>query len=278
MVDSHRRSKYSDHHGKVVATFVASDGPDRWEYRVKLTGKVALVTGAGRRIGRAISVELARCGCDLALHYYTSKDDAAETAGMVEGLGRRAVLFKANLAEGEAAGSLPKRAVEALGSLDFLVNNASTFEQMDLQGFSLAAWNQTLAVNVTAPMILSHAAHPFLREANPGRIVNLSDIAAERPWPGYLAYCVSKAGLTCLTQALAKAMAPDVRVNAVAPGAALFPDDFHVDTIKVITRRVPSLRAGTAEDVAAAVRFLITDADYVTGTILAVDGGRSIAW
>lgn len=245
---------------------------------MNLDGKVAMVTGAGRRIGRAIAVALAEAGCDLAVHYHTSEEDAAKTAELVAGKGRRAVLIQGDLSCPDVASALPKQAVDVLGSLDFLVNNASIFERMDLGGFSVEAWNRTLAVNLTAPMVLSQAAHPYLREHGGGCIVNLTDISADRPWSDYLAYCSSKAALTCLTLALARAMAPDVRVNAVAPGAAMFPENADPAEIKAVTRRIPAMRAGSAEDVASAVRFLLADAAYVTGTIVAVDGGRSIAW
>lgn len=245
---------------------------------MKLEGKVALITGAGRRIGRAIALDLAERGCHVALHFHRSEEEAAETAGLIESRGCRTALLQADLGDAEAAGRLAGRAAEALGSLSILVNNASTFDQMELESFTVDAWNRTLAVNLTAPMILCRTAAPYLRRAAPGRIVNLGDISAERPWTDHLAYCVSKAGLACLTQALAKALAPDIHVNAVAPGAAVFPEDYPPEKIKAITRRVPAMRAGSAEDVAAAVRFLIEEADYVTGTTLAVDGGCSIAW
>lgn len=241
-------------------------------------GNVALVTGAAKRIGRAIALELARAGCDIAVHYGQSQTEAEETAAAVRDLGRKAAVFHANLAEADAAGMLPKHVAEEFGRLDILVNNASVFEPMTIDSYSLEQWNRTLAINLTAPMILSHAAYPYLKKNSEGRIVNLGDIAAERPWPGHIAYCVSKGGLCSLTQTLAKAMAPDVRVNAIAPGAALFPDHFEPSQIKAITRRVPSLRAGTPEEIASAVRFFVVDCDYITGTTLAVDGGRNIAW
>lgn len=243
-----------------------------------LNGRVALVTGAGRRIGRAIAVALAEAGCDLALHFHTSEAAAGETRALVEKTGRRAATFQADLADPQAAAALPQKTADALGSLDVLVNNASVFKPMSLDGFSAPDWNHTLAINLTAPMVLSHAAHPLLKASGGGRIVNLTDISAERPWSTHLAYCASKAGLACLTLALARAMAPEVHVNAVAPGAALFPDDADPAEIKAATRRIPALRVGSAEDIAATVLYLVRDASYVTGTILSVDGGRSIAW
>jgi pteridine reductase len=249
-----------------------------YEPAVDTRGDVALITGAAKRIGRAIALELAGHGCDIAVHYQASAADAEQTAAMVRDRGRRAAVLQADLLDPAAAAELPRRTAEALGGLDILVNNASTFEPMNLRSFSPAEWNKTLAVNLTAPMILAHAAYPHLMAKRRGRIVNLVDICVERPWPDYLAYCVSKAGLSTLTQALAKAMAPDVRVNAVAPGAALFPDNYDPEKIKALIRHVPAMRPGTPEDIAVAVRFLVSGCDYVTGAILAVDGGRSIAW
>lgn len=241
-------------------------------------GKVALVTGASRRIGRSIALGLADRGFDLALHFNTSEQAAAETAAEIQGRGRRTILLQADLRDSAAAAALPDRAADALGSLNCLVNNASLFEPTDLERFDVADWNATLAVNLTAPMLLSHAAHPHVRAGGHGRIVNLVDISAQRPWMDYAAYCVSKAGLSCLTLALARAMAPDVTVNAVAPGAAVFPEDYDAEKIKRITRRIPAMRAGSVEDIAAAVVFLVTSAEYITGAVLSVDGGRSIAW
>jgi len=240
--------------------------------------RVALVTGAAKRIGRAIALELARAGCDVAVHCRQSRDQAEETAELIRGLDRRAAVLAADLADPQATATLAAQTVEVLGGLHILVNNASAFDRMCLADFSLEAWNATLALNLTAPMVLSHAAYPHLRANHQGQIVNLLDIAAERPWPDHLAYCVSKAALSNLTTALARAMAPDVRVNGVAPGAALFPESQNTAQIKAITRRIPALRVGTAEEVAAVVRFMVCEASYVTGAILNVDGGRSIAW
>ena len=245
---------------------------------VNLEGQVALITGSAKRIGRAIALELARQGSDVAIHCHRSREQAEETAEQVRGFGRRAVVLTADLADLEAAAELPRRAAEILGGLNILVNNAATFQRMTLEDFSVVQWNETLTVNLTAPMVLSHAAFPLLRADGHGRIVNLGDICAERPWPDHLAYCVAKAGLSTLTRVLAKAMAPEVHVNAVAPGAALFPEDYDKNRIKEITRRIPTLRGGTPEDVAVAVRFLATQGNYINGVILAVDGGKSIAW
>lgn len=240
--------------------------------------KVALVTGGAKRIGRAIALELARGGYDVAVHCHTSRAEAIETARMIGEMGRRSTVLSADLGDPEAAAALPRRTAEALGSLSILVNNASTFEKMPFAGFRLEDWNATLAVNLTGPMVLSHAAYEFLKESPPGHIVNLLDIASDRPWPDYLAYCTSKAALSTLTLALAKALAPEVHVNGVAPGAALFPESQNPAERKEITRRIPAMREGTAEEIAAVVRFMVSGASYMTGSVLNVDGGRSIAW
>jgi NAD(P)-dependent dehydrogenase (short-subunit alcohol dehydrogenase family) len=237
-----------------------------------------LVTGAARRIGRAIALDLAKHGCDVAVQYSDSESEAQKTADMIGDLGRRAVLLKADMADVDAVAALPQQAAEALDGLHVLVNNAAVFEPMTLSEFSIERWNTTLATNLTAPMVLSHAAYPILRADHRGRIINVADIAAARPGPDHLAYCVSKAGLTTLTLALAKAMAPDVRVNAVAPGADLFPETEDKQELKAVSRRVPALRPGDPEDIAAAVRFMAMRCHYITGAVLAVDGGRSIAW
>ncbi|MCG8407341.1 MAG: SDR family NAD(P)-dependent oxidoreductase [Phycisphaerales bacterium] len=245
---------------------------------MELEGRIALVTGAAKRIGRTIALELARLGCDVAVHCHASHEDAAATAEKIRQLGRQATVLSADLKDPQATESLAKQTVDALGGLNILINNASIFESMKLEEFSLPKWNETLAVNMTAPMVLSHAAYPHLRARPTGHIVNLLDISAKRPWSSYLSYCASKAGLSNLTLGLAKAMAPEVLVNGVAPGAALSPENYSKDEIKAVTRHIPAMRWGTPENVASAVRFLVTGASYMTGTILNVDGGRSIAW
>jgi pteridine reductase len=234
-----------------------------------------LVTGAGRRVGRAIALELARRGCDVAVHCLRSVEEAHQTAADIRQSGRRAVVLAADLAEAGAAAGLPNRCREALGGLDLLVNNAAVFEPTG-ETFDAARWNRTLAINLTAPAILAFHAAPLMSEG--GSIINISDIAGDRPWPSYAAYCASKAGLTALTKSLAAAFAPRIRVNGVAPGVADWPDEYDEAKRQRLTARIPAGRAGTPEEVAAAVRFLAEDATYVTGIVLAVDGGRNVSW
>lgn len=240
--------------------------------------KVALVTGAAKRVGRAIALELAVAGFDIALHYHTSKDAAETTAEEIRSSGRRVSLISADLADDDERAGLIEASVRALGGLDVLVNNASMFETDaadTLESFDADLWRKMLAVNLIGPIDLCHQAAPHLRETR-GVIVNFLDIAVERPWRSHLAYVSSKGALATATRAMAKALAPDVRVCGVAPGIAEFPESYSEEKRERLTSQVPLRRAGSPEEMAKAVRFLVESGSYVTGHILSVDGGRSV--
>ena len=241
-----------------------------------LRDKVAIVTGSARRVGRAIALALARRGCHIIVHHNASADDARRTVDDIVACGVQAACVRADLAGPGGPDALIEAAIHQFGRLDILVNNAAIFPKDTLDDLGGALWQKTLQVNLTAPAQLARAAWPHFQRAGAGRIVNLTDISADRPWSSHTAYCVSKAGLVCLTKALAKAMAPTVTVNAVAPGVAVFPDDYSDALRQRILRRVPLGRAGSPDDVARAVVYLVEDGDYITGTILPVDGGRSV--
>lgn len=243
---------------------------------MELTGRVALVTGAARRIGRAVAERLAQAGCAVAVHYNTSAAEARETAARCAAGGARAEVFAADLADLGAAAGLVSAVRARFGRLDVIVNNASVFEPMDLERFTPADWERTLRINLTAPLVLVHAARAALRQAR-GRVVNLCDAAVVRPWPDHLAYMVSKGALETLTRVLARALAPEVNVVGVAPGVAAWPDRYDEATRARLTARVPLQRAGSPEDIAAAVHFLLREGDYITGAVLRVDGGRYLA-
>ena len=241
------------------------------------SNNVALVTGGARRVGRAIAVELARAGYDVAVHYRGSHEDARQTAATIESLGRRTALVQADLAESASLNNLVEQTVSQLGGLNVLVNNASRWERTPLAELSDASWRAHLEVNLTAPAMLARAAWPHLRRRPPGHVINICDVSADRPWADYIAYCVSKGGLVTLTRALARAMAPDVCVNALSPGVVMLPDDCDEQTRRAALRRVPMEREGSPEDIAGAARFLVEGGSYITGQILNIDGGRSIA-
>ncbi|MBK8914211.1 MAG: SDR family oxidoreductase [Phycisphaerales bacterium] len=242
---------------------------------MQLRGSTALITGASRRIGRAIAERLADAGCNLALHCRTADQYAAACRDACAARGVRVITLDADLSDPAAAAQLPQRAIAEFGRLDVLINNASTFEPMSLADFSVDRWQRDLAVNLTAPMILAHAAAAALRAAR-GRIINLCDAAAERPWPAYLSYCTSKAALESLTRSLALAMAPEVCVVGVAPGVALWPDSMDSAARERLLSRIPLRRAGEPKDIAELVHFLLEHGDYITGQVLRVDGGRAL--
>jgi len=241
---------------------------------VNLAGAAALVTGAGRRLGQAIAVGLARAGCDVAVHYHGSKTGAEETARDVRAAGRRAELLDADLYDAEAARGLADRAAKALGRLEIVVNSAAIMVTQPVETVTPDSWDDTLDLNLRAVFFVAQGAIPHLRRAK-GKIVNLADVAGFEPWPTYVPHCVSKAGVVMLTKALARALAPDVTVNAVAPGPVLLPDAWDAATREHIRETTPLQRLGAPGDVVSAVRFLL-ESDFVTGTILVVDGGRLI--
>lgn len=238
--------------------------------------RVALVTGSARRIGRSIALALADEGFDLAVHYRTSLSEAQEVARLVQAKGRRALLIEGDLAEPDAPGKIIERAVEGLGRLDVLINNASIYEQTPLEQCEVAVWDRMFRINVTAPGLLIRAAVPHMHRAGKGRVINLTDIYADRPMSGYAPYCASKAALVSLTRSLAQELAPGITVNAVAPGNAIFPEDYDDETRARLLSRVPLRREGSPEEIADAVVYLATSAAYVTGQVITVDGGRSI--
>ena len=239
---------------------------------------VALITGAGRRVGAVIARTLHAAGYDLTLHYRRSADAARALADELE-LQRAGstLLLQAELAELHTLPTLIEQLLAHFGRLDALVNNASTFYPTPVGSATPAQWNELFASNAQAPFFLSQAATPALREAR-GGIVNLLDIYAERPLAEHPLYCMAKAAQAAMTRSLALELGPDVRVNGVAPGAVLWPSDGkpYADQ-QAILARSPLQRAGTPEDVAGAVLWLLRDAPFVTGQVIRVDGGRTLS-
>ena len=244
-----------------------------------LHDKTALVTGSARRVGAAIVERLHEAGANVVIHYRGSSTDAETLADRLNELrGDSAMSIRADLLDVSAAPRLISAILEWRGTLDILVNNASTFYPTPLGRITEQQWTDLIGTNLKAPLFLSQAAAPALRETG-GSIVNIVDIHASRPLRDHIVYGPAKAGLAMLTRSLAKDLAPDVRVNGVAPGAILWPEtDMTTPTKRAILDQVPLARAGAPEDVAGCVLYLVRDASYVTGQIIAVDGGRSIGW
>lgn len=235
-----------------------------------------MVTGAARRVGRAIALVLAGRGMDIVVHYKTGASEARATAEAIEGLGRRAVAIQADLAQQEEAEVLAERAAEAFGRIDVLVNSAALFYRTPLEKLTAQDWEQFLRVNLTGPFLLARRLGLQMRRNGQGKIVNIADIAGISPWADFLPYSVSKAALIALTRGLAKALAPEVQVNAVAPGSVLLPEEYGDKERDAIIRATPLRRIGDPADVAKTVLFLLEGSDFITGQVVVVDGGRSI--
>lgn len=245
---------------------------------MELAGKVALVTGAGgARLGRAIALAIASRGAAIGVHYRSNERGALELVAEIERSGGRAAIFRADLERPPEIEALVGSVVSTLGGLDVLVSNASVFRRTPFATTTERDWDEALDTNLKAPFLLARAAAPHLGARGPGKIVHVADTSALRPWPEYIPYCVSKAGLIALTQGLARALAPQVLVNAVAPGPVLPPEGASEEEVRRAIARVPLGRVGSPGDVAAAVLFLLEGSDYVTGAVIPVDGGRSIA-
>ena len=244
-----------------------------------LTGKWALITGAAKRIGECIARRLHSDGAGIAIHYRQSAGPAAELAAALNAKrSDSAIVLHADLQHTESLPHLVKAVVDHAGRLDILVNNASSFYATPLETVTEEQWDDLIGTNLKAPLFLSKAAAPYLKESN-GVIINLIDVHSTRPLRNHPVYGPAKAGLAMLTRSLAKDLAPEVRVNGVSPGAILWPNDGITDKLeKSILKQVPLGRTGDPEDIAGCVLFLVRDAGYVTGQVIKVDGGRTMGW
>jgi len=245
---------------------------------VNLKGKVALVTGSAKRVGRVIALALARRGASVVVHFNTSSAEAEKTAGEIKALGVEVMTVKAELTKEAEVAKMIKAAVDKFGRLDVLVNNAAVFFKTPLSTVTEREWDRTLDSNLKGPFLVSvHAGRHMLTQPEGGAIVSIADWAGLRPYKDYIPYCISKAGVITMTQGLARTYAPKVRVNAIGPGPVMVPADLPEDEAQEIMNKTPLKRHGTPDDIAAAVVFLLEGSDFITGVFLPVDGGRLIA-
>ncbi len=238
-----------------------------------LNGKLVLITGAAKRIGRVLALACAQAGADICIHYGHSKEDALATQKQVEALGRQAWIMTADLSRPDEISDLVSH-VSKIGPLYALVNNAAKFEPLYLQDTTLSDWEQHLAVNLTAPFLLSQSFARQLETGEMGRIVNILDWRALRPGSDHFPYTISKAGLAALSKSLAVALAPHITVNGLALGAILPPADGPANAD--ILKSVPAARWGSLNEIEEALVFLLTGPAYITGEIIHVDGGRHL--
>jgi len=241
---------------------------------MELRDRVALVTGAGRRLGRAFALALAERGMRVAVHYNRSDAGARETGAEIERHGGTALLVQGDLADAAAPERVVAEVASHFGALDVLVSSAAVMRRTPFGEVSAREWDEMFALNLRAPFFLAQAAAPHLRRAH-GAIVNIADLAAFETWPAYVPHGISKAGVVQMTRALARVLAPEVRVNAIAPGAVLLPEEWPAESADRLARTTPLARLGAPEDVVGAMLYLL-GADYVTGETLLVDGGRHV--
>lgn len=239
----------------------------------ELNGRVALVTGGARRLGRAFVLGLAERGMHLAVHHGHSADEALEVVTLIESNGGVAAAFEADLTDANQAKALPDRVVARLGRLDVLVNSAAVMERSAVDAVSVADWDAQIHLNLRAPFLLAQQAAPHLRRHG-GTIVNITDLSGFEPWPNYPVHSISKAGVVMLTQVLAAALAPEITVNAIAPGTVLLPEDYDDARRAFLAETTPLQRLGTPDDAVQALLYLVEQATFVTGETLVVDGGR----
>lgn len=239
-----------------------------------LADRVALVTGGARRVGRSLTLALARGGADVVVNYLHSEADARQTVAEVEALGRRGLALQADVSSRSQVTAMIDRVGQEFGRLDVVVNSASIFRSTPFLAIGDEDWDRVLAVNLTGPFLVMQAAAALLA-AHEGLIVNMADLSALQPWPGFAHHSVSKAGLVQLTRVAARALGPRIRVNCIAPGTVLPPEDYTQEQIADLRDRTALKRLGSPADVARALLFLV-ESDFVTGEVVVLDGGRSL--
>ncbi|MBI1953470.1 MAG: SDR family oxidoreductase [Candidatus Omnitrophica bacterium] len=243
---------------------------------MELEGKVALVTGGAKRVGREIALGLAGAGAQVAITYRTSVSDARETLRKIRGLGVKGLALRVDQRSGREVRQAVRRVEKDFGRLDILVNSASSFYPTPLSRVSEAQWEEMIGANLTGPWRFAQAAAAGMLRRRLGRIINIADVSYESPWSDYLPYCAAKGGLVTLTLGLAKALAPHVQANVIAPGPILFPPGLAPRERRRALDRTLLKRPGGPREIAEAVLYL-AKSDFVTGVVLPVDGGRRLA-
>jgi len=242
---------------------------------VEIEGKVALVTGGAKRVGRSIALTLAERGAEVVLHYRGSEREAQEVLALIKRAGGKPVAVQGDVSVAADVDRIVETALQAFGRIEILVNNAAIFYRTPFEELTEEDWDRFLNVNLKGPFLLCRKIGAIMLRQGQGKIVNLADIAGQKVWAEYIPYSVSKAGLIALTRGLAKALAPHVQVSAIAPGTVLLPEGTTPEEREGAVRRVPLERLGFPEDIARAVVYLVEN-DFITGEVLRVDGGQHL--
>ncbi len=239
---------------------------------------VALVTGAGRRLGRQIALALGRNGFDVIVNYHSSRSGAAKTAMQIRGLGRRSAAIRADVSKQRDVRSMVKKSVGEFGRIDLLVNNSAIFTRASLRTTTERIWDQTLAVNLKGAFLCAQAVAPHMLKQGGGRIVNIASLGGLQAWKEHLSYSVSKSGVIMLTRILARELAPSIQVNAIAPGTIIIQGEESAKISHVTRKKIPLRRYGSPSDITDMVVYLATRGQYITGQVIPIDGGRSITF
>lgn len=238
---------------------------------MELKEKIVLITGGVVRIGRTIALEMLNNGAQVFCHYFSSEDKAKDLQNQYPQI----QILKGDLRNFATAEKLIDQLIEIAGTIDVLINNAGIFYKTPFGEVTEKNWDDLVTLNLKAAFFLSQAAGKIMKNRGTGKIVNIADTCAEHPWPSYIPYSISKGGIITMTKGLAKVLAPEVQVNAISPGPVLLPDEFsQIERNRSIEKTLLK-REGKSEDIASTVRFLIEDGDYITGNVIAVDGGRN---
>jgi NAD(P)-dependent dehydrogenase (short-subunit alcohol dehydrogenase family) len=241
-----------------------------------LERQVALVTGAGRRMGRVIALTLARAGADVVVNFHQSKAGAEATVGEIAALGVRALAVRADVSRPKQVRAMFRAVEKNFGRLDILVNNAGIFFPGRWDRLTAEDWDRILSTNLKGTFFCAQAAARIMQRQKSGRIINISSLGGLQAWPEYMHYCASKAAVISLTRSLAKVLAPHVQVNSIAPGTIVFPGEKRGASVRRIVGSIPLQKAGRPEDIAQMVLYLATSGDFITGQVFVVDGGKSI--
>jgi len=243
---------------------------------MKIKGKIILITGGAVRLGNAITYEMVKCGAEVYCHYNESKTEALKLQQEVESLEGKIHLVKADFSQSSQAEAIISEIVDRAERIDVLINNAAVFFKTPLGKVNESDWDNLFTINLKTPFFISQKVGLLMKEKGLGKIINIGDTSGLNPWPGYIPYSLTKSGIISMTKGLAKALAPEVLVNCINPGPVMIPEYYNENDVKKAVDKTLIKKSGSANDLVQTVKYLIEGTDYVTGSIINVDGGRSI--